>query len=100
MTDLIGGLACGLVLMTFCMRDMARLRLIAIVSNIAFIVYAVRADLMPVLILHSILLPINLFAIRSMREDGESYPFQHSSSVVQTNDPLAEFYRVHAAHRF
>ena len=65
MTDLVGFFACAMVLLTFCMRDMAVLRALAIVSNIAFIVYAAMADLVPVLVLHAILLPINLHALRS-----------------------------------
>ena len=65
MTDAIGFLACSLVLVTFCMRDMASLRLVAIISNVAFLVYAQRADLMPVFLLHALLLPINLYALWS-----------------------------------
>lgn len=65
MTDAIGFLACSLVLLTFCMRDMASLRLVAIVSNVAFLVYALRADLIPVFLLHALLLPINLYALWS-----------------------------------
>ena len=100
MTDLIGGIACILVLMTFCMRDMSRLRLIAIASNIAFILYAVRADLMPVLALHSILLPINLFAINSMREDRVANPFYSRDNLASKGQTLAYFHRVLATHKF
>jgi len=100
MTDLIGGIACILVLMTFCMRDMSRLRLIAIASNIAFVVYAVRADLMPVLALHSILLPINLLAINSMRRDNFANPFYSRNNLASKGHPFAKFYQVHATQKF
>jgi hypothetical protein len=67
MTDIIGGFACVLVLLTFSMRGMAMLRVVALLSNIAFICYAFMAGLMPVLALHAILLPINAYALWSMQ---------------------------------
>lgn len=100
MTDLIGGIACILVLVTFCMRDMSKLRLIAIVSNVAFIVYAVKADLMPVLALHSILLPINLLVIQSMRGNDEINPLHAHHNLAAKKCPLPDFYRVHATQKF
>lgn len=58
-TEVLGYLASLLVLATFCMRDMAALRLLAIASNLAFIGYAALADIHPVLVLHAVLLPMN-----------------------------------------
>jgi hypothetical protein len=58
--DSIGYLASALVLMTFSMKSMRALRMCAIVSNLAFISYALVAGLMPILILHGILLPMNI----------------------------------------
>ena len=55
----IGFIASGLVLATFGMKDMVNLRIVAICSNIAFIVYGFVLDLPPVLILHVMLLPLN-----------------------------------------
>ena len=60
MNSITGYLASALVLATFSMQSMRSLRLTAIASNIAFIVYAVSSDLRPILILHSILLPVNI----------------------------------------
>ncbi|MEO8250250.1 MAG: hypothetical protein ABI589_12855 [Burkholderiales bacterium] len=60
MHESIGYLASLLVLATFCMRDMAALRLLAIASNAAFIAYGALADVRPVLLLHLVLLPVNL----------------------------------------
>jgi hypothetical protein len=62
---IIGYIASGLVLMTFCTNDLHRLRTLAILSNIVFISYGALAWLPPVLGLHLLLLPIN--AIRLMR---------------------------------
>lgn len=68
--DLLGYLASALVLATFCTRDMVPLRLLAITSNLAFIVYAVRAGLPPVLLLHALLLPTNIYRLAQARRDG------------------------------
>lgn len=57
--NLLGYLAAGLVLATFCMRSMSTLRTIALASNVAFIGYGYLANLTPVLLLHVILLPVN-----------------------------------------
>ncbi len=93
MTDLIGGLACILVLVTFCMRDMVKLRLVAIASNIAFIVYAGRADLMPVLALHAILLPINLTALYALRERSAFQWRRRSGECTVSETPVIMFTR-------
>ena len=58
--DAIGYLAASLVVATFCMRSMVALRSVAIASNLAFIGYGYSGDLMPVLLLHLVLLPVNL----------------------------------------
>jgi hypothetical protein len=58
--DALGYLAAALVFLTFLMKTMVTLRIIAIVSNIAFILYAMSADLTPILVLHGLLLPLNL----------------------------------------
>ncbi|MEM6944525.1 MAG: cyclic nucleotide-binding domain-containing protein [Pseudomonadota bacterium] len=58
--EIAGYLASGLVFLTFCMKTLIPLRVLAILSNIAFIAYSWGAGLMPVLILHAALLPLNL----------------------------------------
>jgi CRP/FNR family transcriptional regulator, cyclic AMP receptor protein len=73
----IGYLASALVLATFCMRDMAALRCMAIASNLAFITYGALADLGPVLVLHLLLLPVNvqrLMAWRSSKQAAGTQP--------------------------
>jgi hypothetical protein len=66
--DLAGFLACSLVLATFAMRSMGRLRLLAILSNLAFIYYAAALGLIPILLLHAILLPLNLWRLLELRK--------------------------------
>lgn len=55
----IGFLASALVLAAFGMKDMINLRIVAICSNVAFIAYALALNLVPILVLHVILLPLN-----------------------------------------
>jgi len=63
MIDGIGYLAAGLVLAAFCMRSMSKLRLVALASNLAFIAYGYLDNLMPVLVLHALLLPVNAYRL-------------------------------------
>jgi hypothetical protein len=69
--DLVGYLAATLVLAAFCMREMVPLRIAALCSNLAFIIYGLGLDLAPVWLLHALLLPMNgcrlLEALRSRR---------------------------------
>jgi CRP/FNR family cyclic AMP-dependent transcriptional regulator len=61
-----GYLASALVLATFCMKTMIPLRGAAICSNVAFIVYGFYDNLYPVLVLHAILLPLNVWRAAQM----------------------------------
>ena len=62
-TDLTGFLASAMVLLTFMAKDMRHLRVLGIVSNMAFITYGVLAWLPPVFCLHLLLLPVNAFRL-------------------------------------
>jgi hypothetical protein len=55
------------VLGSFCMSTIVSLRILAIVSNLLFGFYGLLAHLYPVLLLHSILLPINLFKLAQIQ---------------------------------
>jgi CRP/FNR family transcriptional regulator, cyclic AMP receptor protein len=65
--ELSGYLASTLVFLTFYMKRMIPLRVIGILSNIAFMVYGFDGRLYPVLILHAILLPLNCLRLIEMR---------------------------------
>jgi hypothetical protein len=69
---IIGYIASGLVLATFWTNDLRHLRMLAILSNIAFISYGTLVWLPPVLGLHLLLLPLN--AVRLMRMDKCTTP--------------------------
>ena len=61
--DVLGYLASLLVLATFSMRGMVTLRVTAIASNLVFIGYAALAGIHPVLLLHALLLPMNVWRL-------------------------------------
>jgi CRP/FNR family transcriptional regulator, cyclic AMP receptor protein len=61
--DVIGYVASGLVLASFCMRDMIPLRLVSVCSNLAFLTYGLALGLVPVWVLHALLLPINCWRV-------------------------------------
>ena len=64
--DGVGFGAAGLVLATFCMSSMSSLRWIAIASNVAFIAYGYLGELAPVLLLHALLLPVNIYRLAQL----------------------------------
>jgi len=64
--DGVGFGAAGLVLATFCMSSMHGLRWVAIASNVAFIAYGYLGELAPVLLLHALLLPVNIYRLAQL----------------------------------
>ena len=69
-SDIVGYLASALVLATFSVRSMRTLRMTAIASNLAFIAYAAIGNMLPILILHGILLPMNIVRLTQIEGDG------------------------------
>jgi len=69
--ELAGYLASALVLAAFSARSMAALRTIAIASNLAFITYGYAASLNPVLLLHLVLLPTNVYRLTQALRAGQ-----------------------------
>jgi hypothetical protein len=65
--DMVGYAATLAVLGSFCMTTLVRLRILAVVSNLLFGAYGMMAHLYPVFVLHSILLPINLFKLARLQ---------------------------------
>src|SRR5256885_16413776 len=66
--------AASLVFLSFFMKTMVRLRIVAIGSNVAFVSYAllgleygVFGRVYPILVLHSCLLPLNVLRLRQLR---------------------------------
>lgn len=59
--DVAGWVAAALMLCTFASREACVMRRLAVSTNLAFIGYGLLAALPPVLVLHLLLLPINLW---------------------------------------
>jgi hypothetical protein len=59
--DWLGWLAAALMVATFGCREARCMRPLAVATNLAFIGYGLTAALAPVLALHALLLPINLW---------------------------------------
>ena len=69
--DACGYVASSLVLCTYSATSMQVLRCIGIASNIAFIGYAIMASTTPILILHSLLLPMNIYRLAQIGASEE-----------------------------
>ena len=94
--DLTGYTASALVFLTFYMKTMIPLRVVGVLSNVAFMLYGLVGAVYPVLVLHAILLPLNcvrLFQmqalIRKVRRASQGdlsmewlLPFMHRRSVA------------------
>src|SRR3974377_732519 len=65
-TDIVGYIASGFVLLTFMTKEMRLLRIMAILSNLAFIAYGLLDEILPVLALHVVLLPLNVFRLSQL----------------------------------
>jgi hypothetical protein len=73
----VGFLAAGATAVTFYCKRMAYLRAFAIGANLLFITYGAAMGLMPILLLHCLLLPLNIMRLvevltRNRRERAES----------------------------
>jgi hypothetical protein len=96
--DLVGYLASTLVFATFYMTAMLPLRLAAIASNIAFIVYAGLCGMTPILLLHVGLLPLNmwrLFQTLRQQKGGRDGSSLRSQIATTSRALLALNRRVH-----
>jgi hypothetical protein len=60
-----------MVLAAFSMKSMQLLRLVGIASNIGFICYAILGELVPIVILHSRRLPMNVWRLAQLRRRSE-----------------------------
>lgn len=63
LTETLGWMAAALTLAAFACKDLRKLRYAALSANAAFIAYGLLAQLWPVLALHLILVPINLWRL-------------------------------------
>jgi CRP/FNR family cyclic AMP-dependent transcriptional regulator len=66
--EIAGYVASALVGASFYMKTIIPLRLFAITSNVAFIIYGIGAGLYPVIILHIFLFPLNILRLLQMKK--------------------------------
>jgi hypothetical protein len=65
-TEWLGYIAAAFVFATFSMKTMVPLRVVAISSNVLFIAYGYLHPAYPVLLLHVLLLPLNIWRLQQM----------------------------------
>lgn len=110
--ETFGYLGALLTLTTFSMQTMARLRMVGIAANLAFVSYGALGGVYPVLLLHLTLLPLNVWRLwqllrlthqlKNATENGISMdwlkPFSRSKTVkagevlFRQSDPAHEMY--------
>ena len=83
--DLIGYIASFLVFSTFYVKKILTLRLVAICSNVAFILYAIGSGLHPIFVLHSLLLPLNLYRIFEIKRNDQNLIAVESVEIETRN---------------
>jgi hypothetical protein len=102
--DICGYFASSLVLCTFSVKSMRLLRWLGIASNLAFISYAVIAGVPPVLMLHSLLLPINIWRLIQIecdrRRTRQSRPRLDDHTPNRSTRPLRGELDDHVTPRF
>jgi hypothetical protein len=64
--EALGYIASALVFAAFYMRSIVWIRTTAIASNVFFIAYGALFGLLPILVLHALLLPLNLWRLREL----------------------------------
>ena len=73
MSDMLGYAASCAVLASFLMRTMVPLRLVAILSNVLFAAFGYVQNIHPVLFLHMVLLPINVWRLFAFPQALHAY---------------------------
>jgi hypothetical protein len=61
--NVVGYVASALVVITFYMKEMVPLRVAALCSSVAFLIYGVGLGLGPVVLLHGMLIPLNAWRL-------------------------------------
>jgi hypothetical protein len=80
--DMIGYVASILVLLTFYMKDMVPLRISALFSNAAFIIYGGSLHLLPIVLLHGALVPVNICRLlAALRASGRTRAIRDSGAA-------------------
>jgi hypothetical protein len=92
-SELVGYVASALVVLTFYMKDMTSLRVVAMFSNIAFLAYGASLGLGPVIFLHSMLLPLNLWRLAQIERPTVRDAAAHVRAMVTRRLPTNRKHR-------
>lgn len=85
--NLLGYMAASLVLAAFCAKSMVTLRVLALCSNVAFVLYAIEASLWPILLLHAVMFPLNLLRLREALGAECRFPLTAPDSLAPIRGP-------------
>jgi CRP/FNR family cyclic AMP-dependent transcriptional regulator len=66
--ELLGYFGGVLIFSTFYLKTMIRLRIVAIASNLVYIAYGALGGLVPILLLHALLLPLNVWRLIEVKQ--------------------------------
>jgi CRP/FNR family transcriptional regulator, cyclic AMP receptor protein len=81
--DAIGYVASALVLTAFGMRSIIPLRVVAMCSNVVFIIYGLGFDLTPIWSLHAALLPMNAWRlVQALEVEGNLQALRQTRDVM------------------
>ena len=69
LTEIVGFFTAIATVAAFCCKQMGSLRAAAIAANLLFIAYGALLGLMPVLVLHCVLLPLNIVQLGACLQD-------------------------------
>jgi hypothetical protein len=96
-SNLLGWIAASLVLTSFYLKTIVPLRIVALASNLAFMAYGLMVDATPVYVLHSLLLPLNIFRLTQLwRAKSHIAPVSSDSTFNRILMPNMQTRRVAA----
>jgi hypothetical protein len=84
-TEMTGYVASALVLLTFMAKDARLMRVVAIFSNLAFMIYGALANVSPVLFLHILLLGVNAIRLAEIQRDIAGGEQRHLSFTTSAS---------------
>jgi hypothetical protein len=89
----LGYIAAGLTFATFLMKNMVPLRAVALASNVSFVAYGYVESLLPVVILHGVLFPLNILRLLEIRK------LVRDIEAAAADSPVAQWLLPHMSRR-
>ena len=93
--EILGYVASGAVFVTFWMKSMIPLRIVGLASNFLFFSYGVYGDLVPIMVLHGCLFPLNAMRLyQAVRLKRRIHEMAHAEFDVKSLLPFMTERRV------